>query len=118
MSYGELQEVIIGTVVDIEVYVPFYTWQYTCIRVLPEFPFSFILNLVNIVVGYPIGIVVEDRGRKILLLKIVVSIDDGLDMVFVFHNMQPCQYIRLKVFHVLVGRFVLNVKHRWQVAFL
>ena len=86
MSYCELHKVIIGPVVNIEIYITFNTWQYTRIRVLPEFPLTFILHLVNIIVGYPIRIVIKDWIREIFLLKIMIGVDDRLDMVFVLND--------------------------------
>ena len=51
----------------------------------------------------PIRIIVEYRFRKILLLKLVISIDDRLHMIFIFYDMQPCQNIRLKFFNRQIG---------------
>ena len=51
---------------------------------LPELPFTLVLYLVYIVVGYPIRIVVENRSTKVLLLKFIIGVNDGLDMITVF----------------------------------
>ena len=73
---------------------------------LPELPFTLVLYLVYIVVGYPIRIVVENRSTKVLLLKFIIGVNDGLDMITVFHDVKPSQHIALEFLHTLIGRLV------------
>lgn len=111
-------QVIIGAVVDIEVDIPAYAGQCAGIGVLPEFPTSLELHLVDIVVGNPIRIVVEDRCGEILLLKFIIGIDDGLHAVAVLDDVEPCEHVGLEILHALILRLVLDVEDRRQVAFL
>lgn len=84
---------------------------------LPELPFTLVLYLVYIVVGYPIRIVVENRSTKVLLLKLIIGVNDGLDMITVFHDVKPSQHIALKFLHTLISRLVFYVENRRKVAF-
>ncbi len=38
--YRQLHQVIIRTIVDIEIHITFDAWQFSRISVLPKFPFS------------------------------------------------------------------------------
>jgi len=115
---GELFQVVVAAVVDVEVYVAVDARQCAGIGVLPEFPLSLILHLAHIVVGYPVGIVVEALVAEILLLKIVIGIKNGLHMIAVFHDVKPCEDVALEVFHGALIGLVLDVEHGGQVAFL
>jgi hypothetical protein len=75
-SYAELLELIITAVVNIEIYVAFNARQLAHIRMLPELPFALILNLVNIIVGYPVRIIIEDRRTQILLLEFIIGAEN------------------------------------------
>lgn len=57
---SHLAQVVIGPVVDIEVNMALDAGQLAHIGVLPELPAPLILYGVNIVVGYPVGVLVED----------------------------------------------------------
>lgn len=83
---------------------------------LPELPFAFVFNLLNIIVGYPIWIVFEYRIREVLFLKFMIGVDDGLYMIAVFNSVKPCQHIHLEVFYALVFRLLFNVKYWRQIA--
>ena len=115
-SYCKHPQVVIGTIINIKVYIAFYSWQFACIGMLPKLPFSFVFHLVNIIVGYPIRIIIKDWRTKILLLKFIIGVNDWLYMIFVFHYMKPCQYITLKIFYWRIFRHVLDVEYWWQVA--
>ena len=109
-------EVVITTIVDVEIHITLDARQLAHVGMLPESPFALVLHLVHIIVGYPVGIVVEDRGTEILLLKLIIGVDDGLGMILIFHDMQPRKHITLEILHILVGRLVFDVEHRRQVA--
>ena len=68
--------------------------------------------------GYPIGIVIKTLVREIFLLKFMIGIEDGFDMIAVFNSVKPCEHILLKIFYALVIRLMLHIKNRWQVALL
>ncbi len=72
--YAQLLQVVVGAVVDVEIDVAFDAGKLACIGVLPEFPRALILHLGYIVVGYPIGIVVEAGVGKVFLLKFIIGI--------------------------------------------
>lgn len=117
-AYCEFLEVIVRTVVDIEIYGTLDARQTACIGVLPEFPCTLVFYLGHIVVGYPVRIVFKDRRAEILLFKLIIGVKDGLYMILIFNNMQPCKNVLLKLFHTFISRFMFNIKHRWQVALL
>ena len=85
---------------------------------VPEFPLALILHLVNIIMGYPIRIVIEDRSTEILLLEFIICIDDRLHVVTVLNYMQPSEHVSLEVLNSLVFGHMLNIKYRGQVAIL
>ena len=39
-------------------------------------------------------------------------------MILVFHGMEPCQYLPLKLFGWHIGRFVFHIEHGRQIATL
>lgn len=112
----ELLHVVIRTVIDVEINPALYARQFAGIGVLPEFPRPFVFHLVHIIVGNPVRIVVEYRGTEVTLLEFIVGVDDWLHMVFVLHNVEPCEHIALEILHGTVFGLVLDIKHRWQVA--
>ena len=111
-----MTKVIITTIIDIEVHISLYTRQSTGIGMLPKLPLSLILHLIHIIVGYPIRIIIENRLTEIFLLKFIIGIDDWFHMVSIFHNMEPSQHITLEIFHTLIRRLVLNIKHWRQIT--
>ena len=113
-----LAKVVIGAVIDIEIDVTLDTWQLADIRMLPELPTPFVLDTVHIVVGYPVGILVENGVVQVARLKFIIGVDDGLDVVVLLDNVQPLQHRRLELVIGLVLGFVLHVEHGWQVAVL
>ena len=56
---GELFQVIVRTIIDVEINVAFYAWQSAGVSVLPEFPFPFIFQFAGIVVCNPVRVVVK-----------------------------------------------------------
>ena len=115
-SYAELLELIITAVVNIEIYVAFNARQLAHIRMLPELPFALILNLVNIIVGYPVRIIIEDRRTQILLLEFIIGVDDRFNMILILYNMQPGKHITLEILHTLICRLMFNLQYRRQNA--
>ena len=115
---GHFTKVVKRTVVDVEIDLSSNAWQTTCISILPEFPVTLIFHLVNIIVGYPIRIAIEDGGAEIAHLKFIIGIDDGLDTIVLLHNFEPLENAGSKLFVSLLGRFVLDIKNGWQVAIL
>ena len=82
---GEFLHVIERAIVDVEVNISLYAGKPPYIGVLPEFPRPLVFHLVNIVVGYPIRIVVEYGSIEVFLLEFVVVIYDMLHMILVFY---------------------------------
>lgn len=70
VAYRELFQVIIRTVIYVEVYISFYSRQLAYICVLPKFPFAFIFYLVHIIVGNPVGIIFKDWRAEIFSLNL------------------------------------------------
>ena len=86
---GHLAQVVIGTVVDVEIDMALDTWQLADIRMLPELPTPFVLDTVHIVVGYPVGILVEDGVVQVARLKFIIGIDDGLYLIVLLNDVEP-----------------------------
>lgn len=82
---------------------------------LPEHPWSVILHFIDIVVGYPIRILVKHAVTQVLRLKFIIGIDDGLHLVVLLNYVKPLQHAVAELFVGKPGRFVLNVEHRRKV---
>ena len=109
-------EVIEGAVVDVEIDISLDAGKAACIGVLPELPFAFVVEGVHVVVGYPIGIVVEDGGAEILLFEFIIGVDDGLHVITVFDDVKPGEHIALEVLYGTLLRLVLDVEDGRQVT--
>jgi hypothetical protein len=84
---------------------------------LPEFPWSLILHFRNIVMGYPIWIVVKTVVGKIFFLEFIVRIKNRFHMILVFDNIKPCEYFSLEILNRECIRLVFHVQDRWKVTF-
>ena len=115
---GKLAEVVVTAVIDIEVDIALDAWKAAGVGVLPELPRPRVLYLVDIVMGYPIGIAVEATVAEVLEFEFVVGVDDGLDMVAVFYNVKPGEDVALKILYRALLGLVLYIEHGGQVAFL
>lgn len=71
---GKLLQVIHGAVVGIEVHVSVDAAYASAVSVLPKFPLPFILQRVDIVMRYPVGVVVEYPGVKKLFAEFMVGV--------------------------------------------
>lgn len=67
---AQFSEVVVAAVVDVEVHISLDARQLAGIRVLPKLPRPFILHFINIIVGYPIRIVLKDRGTQVVSLNL------------------------------------------------
>ena len=117
-SDGELAKVVEGTVVDVEVNIALDARQSAYVGMLPELPGAFVLYLVDVVVGYPVGIVVEDGVVEIAGLKFIIGVDDGLDTIVAFDDLQPFEDAGLELLVALLLGFVLDVEDGRQVTVL
>ena len=82
---------------------------------LPEMPFAFILDGIDVVMGYPIGISVENGVVEITLLEFVGSVKNRLDTVMCLYPFKP----RFNGEFEFVGRFPaggFHIEHGWKVA--
>ena len=64
----------------------------------------------------PIGILVENGVVQVAHLKFKIGIDDRFDLIVILHRFKPEFNRTLKLFIRLVFRFMLHVKHRWQIS--
>lgn len=111
-------QVVIAAVVYIEIHIAFYARKTSGIGVLPELPRSVVFHFVDIIVGYPIGIVIEDGVAEIRHLEFMIGIDDGFYMVSVFNYVKPCKYITAKVLITDIFRLVLHIEYGREIAAL
>ena len=72
---GHLTEIVIGTIVDVEVHIALDARQTASIRMLPELPLTLVLEGVDIIVGNPVGILVENGVVKVARLKFEIGIE-------------------------------------------
>lgn len=115
---SHLTKVIVGAVVDIEVDIALDARQTSGIGVLPEFPTAAVLYGIDVIMGYPIGILVKDAVVKILELELIIGVDDGFHMIVAFHDVKPLEDRGFELAVRLLLGFVLHVKHGWQIAVL
>ena len=94
---GQLSQVIITSIIDIEVYIPLDARQATTVGMLPEFPLTLVFHLVNIIMCYLIWILVEYGVADILCLEFIISIDYWFHTIFLFHSLQPCEHATLEI---------------------
>ena len=113
-----LSQIVVGTVVDIEVYVPLYTRQPAHVGMLPELPRPLVFERVHIVVGYPVRILVEDGVVQVAHLEFEISIDDGLYLIVLLHHIEPEVNRTLELLISLISGFMFHIEHWWQVAIL
>ena len=87
------------------------------ISILPERPWTFVAQVIHIVVGYPIGISIKSAVTEIVLLKTVTGIKDRLNAIMLFDNVEPCFGGTSELLSGEVTDF-FNVKNRGKVASL
>lgn len=74
---------------DIKIYVARDAVDVSYIRVLPECPGTRVGKMIYIVVGNPVRIGIESIVAEVFLLKIMASVEDGLDTVILFYDIEP-----------------------------
>lgn len=84
---------------------------------LPEPPFAGILHFINVIMCYPIRIVIKHRRVQVVGLKLIIGINNRLHMIFVLNDMKPSEHITPEVVKTGILRLMLNVKHGWKVSF-
>lgn len=115
---GHLAEVVIGAVVDIEVDIALDAGQTAYIGVLPELPGALVFERIDVVMGYPVGILIEDGIVEIAGLKFKIGIDNGLDSIVMLHDVEPLDDGRTKLLVGLILGLMLYIEHWGQVAIL
>ena len=63
---GELEQFVVRAVKDVKVYLFLDARQLAGIAILPKGPRTAIAHAVDVVMGYPVGVEVEDRVVQIL----------------------------------------------------
>lgn len=109
ISNGQFAQVVVTSVINIEINISFYARQPSGVSMLPKFPFARIFNFVDIIMRNPVRVVVEYWFIEICRLKFIICVNNRLDMVFVFNNVKPCKYIALKILKAYILWLVLNV---------
>ena len=82
---------------------------------LPEFPLPLIFHFVNIIVCYPIRILVEYRVAKIFQLEFIIGVDDWFHSVFFFYDAKPSENALLKLLVGLRLGLMFHVEH-WRLV--
>ena len=113
---GQLTQIIVRTIIYVQVNKAVNAWQTSYVGVLPETPRALILYLFDIVMRYPVGILVKNRVREILLFEFGLGIDDGLHAIMLLHQSKPRENTLLERFGRLLVIFLLHVEHRRQVT--
>ena len=57
---GHLAKVVVRAVVDVEIHIALDARKTTDISMLPEFPLALILKRINVIVCYPVWVLVKD----------------------------------------------------------
>lgn len=109
-------QIIITAIVNVEINIALYSRQASGVSMLPELPLSGILDLVNIIMRYPIRVVIKHGSVKIIHLKLIISIYYRFNMVSVLNNMKPCKYFTLKIFNANILRLVFDIKDGREVT--
>lgn len=118
---GESEQFLFGSIEDVAVYDVFSpstdSVDMSGVGILPEFPRPFVLELVYIVMCNPIRVGIKDGVAEVFHLKGIACVDDGLDSVVLFHDIEP---LFDSFFEFLLGEvsFVLHVKYGWKVSSL
>ena len=124
LAYGllrtdsHLAQVVVRAVVDVEIDIALDAWKTAHIGVLPELPRALILERVDIVMGYPVRILVEHGIGQIARLKFKIGIYNRFYTIVLFYKAKPLEYGVLELLVGLVLGLMLNVKHGRKVAIL
>ena len=94
---GHLAQVIVGAVVDIEVDISLHARQTAHIGMLPELPRALILQGVDIVMGNPIRILVEDGIVEVARLKFKIGIYNRFDLIMFLDDVKPLEHGALEL---------------------
>ena len=113
---GKLEQFVVSAVKDVKVNLFLDARQLSGIAVLPEGPRTTIAHAVDVVMGYPVGVEVEDGVVHVLLMERVVGVDDGLHLVVLLYPQQPFQDALTEILEADVGWLHLYVEHWGQVA--
>ena len=124
LAYGllrtdsHLAQVVVRAVVDVEIDIALDAWQTAHIGVLPELPRALILERVDIVMSYPVRILVEHGIGQIARLKFKIGIYNRFYAIVLFYKAKPLEYGVLELLVGLVLGLMLNVEHGRKVAIL
>ena len=113
---GELLQVVVTAIVNVEINVALDAGQAPTVCVLPEIPLALILHRVYIIMRNPIWIGVEDGVAKVGRLEFIICINYRFDAVMCLDKAQPSQHALLKLLRRLRLGLALHVEHRRQVA--
>ena len=64
---------------------------------LPEFPWAFIFQGIDVIMRYPVGIFIEDGVVQITHLKLKIGIDDWFHLIVFLHQFKPELHGSLKL---------------------
>ena len=94
---GHLPQVVVRAVVDVEVNMTLDAGQFAHVGMLPELPAALVLYGVHIVVGYPVGVLVEDGVVEVACLEFIIGVDDGLHLIVLLHDVEPLEHGTLEL---------------------
>ena len=124
LAYGllrtdsHLAQVVVRAVVDVEIDIALDAWKTAHIGVLPELPRALILERVDIVMSYPIRILVEHGIGQVARLKFKIGIYNRFYAIVLLYKTKPLEYGVLELLVRLVLGLMLNVEHGRKVAIL
>jgi hypothetical protein len=65
--------------------------QFAYVSMLPELPAALIFHAVNVIMGYPVGILVEDGIVEVFQLEFIIGVDNRLYLIMLLYDSQPSQ---------------------------
>ena len=114
---GEFFQVVVRAVVDIEIDITLDARQSANVGVLPEFPLAFVFDLIDVVMGNPVGIIVENGRTEIGFLEFVIGVENGLHVVAVLDDVKPREHVALEILDGTIFRLEFDVEYGRQIAF-
>ena len=112
---GHVHEVLVVAFEDVDVHIAVDAIDFAYVGVLPECPFAFVLEGVDVVVGYPVGVFVELGGVEVGGAELVAGVEDGCDAVVLFDVVHPLEHLMPQLGGGAVAEF-LDVEHGGKVV--
>ena len=85
----QVDKVLVTAVEDIDVNVSFNAVNLADVGVLPKSPIAFVLQGIDVVVGYPVVVSVEIGSVEICRFEFVAGVEDGKSAIVLLYGLHP-----------------------------